>query len=168
MKLLNVSALAIAVLGLQLTTATPAAAGNGENTSAVSAVVSVYAVSFVAASPVLLVAAGAKKVGDASRRDTPARDKAAPLPPMAVQKVEAQADGGYHVALQRPDAPDQNALLNWPARADNPAAQLKVGDMLAFTPTAQAAGWMVTAADGATLAFLPTPQAASGQLSEQW
>ncbi|WP_313275338.1 hypothetical protein [Stenotrophomonas sp.] len=168
MHLLSKSALALAVLGMHVSAVLPAQAGNltGNQQSAVSAVVSVYAISFIAVSPVLLVAGGSKAVGESTRREKPA--KAAALPPMAVQAVERRPDGGYHVALQRPEAPEQNALVNWPARPDNPAAQLKVGDVLTFAPTDAGAGWMVQADDGAALAFLPTPEAAATQASERW
>jgi D-serine deaminase-like pyridoxal phosphate-dependent protein len=168
MHLLSKSALALAVLGMNLATVLPAQAGNltGKQQSAVSAVVSVYAISFIAVSPVLLVAGGSKAVGNSTHREKPA--KAAALPPMAVQAVERQPDGGYHVALQRPEAPEQNALVDWPARPDNPAARLKVGDVLNFAPTDVGAGWTVHAEDGAALAFLPTPEAAATQASERW
>lgn len=170
MKLLNTSILAMAMFGLNLAAVTPvhAAKHNGHQTSAISAVVSVYGLSFLAVSPVLLVADGSKAVGDASRRDTPKAGKAAALPPMEVQAIDRQPDGGYHVALQRAEAPEQRALVNWPARPDNPAATLQVGDVLNFAPTDAGAGWMVHAADGAALAFLPTPDAAAVQSSERW
>lgn len=158
------------MFGLNLAAVAPVHAGNrsGNPTSAVSAVVSVYGISFLAVSPVLLVAGSSKAVGDASRRDMPKAGKAAALPPMEVQAIDRQPDGGYHVALQRAEAPEQRALVNWPARPDNPAATLQVGDVLNFAPTEAGAGWMVHAADGQTLAFLPTPDAAVVQSSERW
>jgi len=164
------SRVSAALLALSALTAVPATAGNlkGNQASAVSAVISVYTVSFIAVSPVLLVAKGSQAARDSTQRTPRGTGKATPLPPMAVQKIDPQPDGGFHVALQRPDLPDATALIDWPARPDNPAAGLKVGDVLSFEPTAVGAGWTVTAGDGTALAFLPTPDAAAGQSSERW
>lgn len=164
------SLLCAGLLAVSVLTVLPASAGNlnGNQASGVSAVISVYTVSFIAASPVLLVAKGSQSVREGSKRTKPDTGKAVPLPPMAVQQIDRQPDGGFHVALQRPDAPDATALIDWPARADNPAATLKVGDVLHFEPTEVGAGWTVTAADGEALALLPTPDAAAGHSSERW
>ena len=58
--------------------------------------------------------------------------------------------------------------MEWPARADNPAAGVKVGDVLDFKPTPAGAGWTVANAGGAALAFLPTTTAAATSMSERF
>ena len=64
------------------------------------------------------------------------------------QLAERQADGAYQVALKNPEAPPVLAVVQWPARDDNPPQALKAGDVLAFTPTEAGAGWMVADAQG--------------------
>ena len=131
-------------------------------------VTSVVSVAVVTA-PIWLVSAGLSKAADGSaRRSRTAANKAQPLPPLTVQKIEPTGDGGVQIALQNPQAPDDLAVLAWPARADNPAAQVKVGDVLDFQPTPAGAGWTVAAADGTALAFLPTTNAATAQSSQRW
>jgi len=126
----------------------------------------------VVTAPVWLVSAGVSKASDASARRSRAakqeRRKAGPLPPLTVENVERTPDGGVQMVLQNPQAPDDLAVIAWPARADNPAAGVKVGDVLDFTPTAAGAGWMVADAAGAALAFLPTTDAAATTLSERF
>ena len=133
----------------------------------VTSVVSVVVVT----APVWLVSAGLSKAGDASARRSraakDARGKAGPLPPLTVEKVERTPDGGLEMALQNPQAPDEPAVIAWPAREDNPAAAVAVGDVLALTPTQGGAGWTVTTAEGTALAFLPI-DAAAAQPSARW
>lgn len=127
----------------------------------------------VITAPVWLSALGVSELHDASMPHNRAaraakKRKAGPLPPLTVERVAQQPDGAYRVDLKNPQAPDQPAVVEWPARADNPAAGVKVGDVLEFTPTAAGAGWMVANADGAALAFLPTTDAAATSMSERW
>jgi len=82
--------------------------------------------------------------------------------------VEHTPEGGIEMALQNPQAPDASAVMAWPARADNPAAGVKAGDVLDFTPTPAGAGWMVADAQGTALAFLPTNDAAATSMSERF
>lgn len=135
---------------------------------AVTSVVSLVVVT----APIWLTSAGIGKLHDASVHSGRGRlaraDKAGPLPPLTVERIQAQSDGGFQVALKNPEAPDELALLQWPARTDTAEAAVAVGDVLAFQPTPAGAGWTVTAADGVALAFLPTPGAAASNLSERW
>lgn len=93
--------------------------------------------------------------------------KAQPLPPLTVETVETKADGAVEVALRNPESPDV-AVIQWPARENNPGKTLKVGDVLDLTPTEAGAGWMVANAKGETLAFMPTADAAKNQMSEAY
>lgn len=127
----------------------------------------------VITAPVWLVSAGLSKASDGSARRSRARaeaKKAAPLPPLTVEKVERTAEGGVQLALQNPQAPNEPAVLAWPARTDNPAETVKVGDVLDLTPSPGGAGWTVANAEGTALAFLPAEAAAaqSNQSSERW
>jgi hypothetical protein len=135
---------------------------------AVTSVVSLVVVT----APIWLTSAGIGKLHDGSVQRSRARvaraERAGPLPPLTVERIEPQADGGFQVALKNPDAPDDLALLQWPARSDTSAPAVAVGDVLAFEPTPAGAGWTVTAVDGAALAFLPTTDAAASNLSERW
>ncbi len=67
----------------------------------------------VVTAPVWLVSAGLSKASDASARRSraakDARDKAGPLPPLTVEKVEHTPEGGIEMALQNPQAPDDLA-----------------------------------------------------------
>jgi len=93
--------------------------------------------------------------------------KAQPLPPLTVETVETKADGAVEVALRNPESPEL-AVIQWPAREDNPGETLKVGDVLDLTPTEAGAGWMVANAKGEKLAFMPTADAAKNQMSEAY
>lgn len=131
----------------------------------VTSVVSVVVVT----APIWLLSAGVSKASDGSARRSRAAKarKAQPLPPLTVETVEPTDDGAVQVALKNPQAPDELAVLRWPAQTDSPLAGVGVGDVLAFTPTPGGAGWNVANAQGATLAFLPTdPDAA--QPSARW
>ena len=143
----------------------------GINHPVTSSVIVTSVVSVVVTAPVWLVSAGLSKAGDASARRSraakDARGKAGPLPPLTVEKVEHTLDGGIEMALQNPQAPDEPAVIAWPAREDNPAAAVAVGDVLALTPTQGGAGWTVTTAEGTALAFLPI-DAAAAQPSARW
>lgn len=161
--------LAIAVCATSLPAPAQVVGINHPVTSSVI-VTSVVSVVVVTA-PVWLVSAGLSKAGDASARRSraakDARGKAGPLPPLTVEKVERTPDGGIEMALQNPQAPDEPAVIAWPAREDNPAAAVAVGDVLALTPTQGGAGWTVTTAEGTALAFLPI-DAAAAQPSARW
>lgn len=145
----------------------------GQKASSVVMLGSFMSVAVITA-PIWLTVAGFQESGKGSERRTAAKGagtgagKAGPLPPLTVEKVERQADGAYQVALKNPEAPTDLAVVQWPARDDNPAQALKVGDVLAFTPTEAGAGWMVADAKGTTLAFMPTTDAVAGNLSERW
>lgn len=172
MKRFSILAVALSVA----IAAPPAHAQNftpGQKASSVVMLGSFISVAVITA-PIWLTAAGFKESGKGSERRTAAKatgtgnGKAGPLPPLTVEKVERQADGGYQVALKNPQSPDDLAVVQWPARDENPAQALKVGDVLDFTPTEAGAGWMVADAQGATLAFMPTTDAAANNLSERW
>ena len=112
--------------------------------------------------------AGSEKLsesGNGKGKDKAA--KAQPLPPLTVETVETKADGAVEVALRNPESPDL-AVIQWPARENNPGKTLKVGDVLDLTPTEAGAGWMVANAQGETLAFMPTANAAKTQMSEAY
>lgn len=171
----RISHLAVAPL-LALALSTPSAPAQAQMYSkhpvASSVLITSVASLAVVTAPIWLTSAGLGKLHDGSARRSrvahAARTKAGPLPPLTVERVEQQADGGYQVALQNPQAPDDLAVLQWPARPDNAVAEMKVGDVLAFNPTPAGAGWTVAAADGTALAFLPTADAASSNLSERF
>lgn len=95
------------------------------------------------------------------------KTKAGPLPPLTVEKVEPLAGGQVDVTLKHPDSPEV-AVVQWPARENNPADALKVGDVLDLTPTPAGSGWMVAKDGGEALAFLPTEGAAKNQMRERW
>ncbi|WP_282295720.1 hypothetical protein [Stenotrophomonas sp. PS02289] len=94
--------------------------------------------------------------------------KAGKLPPLTVEKVDTKADGAVEVALKNPESPEDLAVIQWPARENNPGKTLKVGDVLALTPTEAGAGWLVANAQGETLAFMPTADAVKNQMSEAY
>lgn len=158
-----------------MATGLPAAAQNFAHASPVtSSVVATSVVSLaVITAPVWLSALGVSELHDASMPHNRAaraakKKKAGALPPLTVERVAQQPDGGYRVDLKNPQAPDELAVVEWPARADNPAAGVKVGDVLDFKPTPAGAGWTVANANGAALAFLPTADAAATSMSERW
>ncbi len=158
-----------------LATSLPAGAQNLSNASPVtSSVLTTSVVSLaVVTAPVWLSALGVSQLHDASMPHNRAvraakRQKAGPLPPLTVERVTHQPDGSYEVELKNPQAPDAPAVVAWPARADNPAAGVKAGDVLDFTPTPAGAGWMVADAQGTALAFLPTNDAATTSMSERF
>ncbi|MEG2806172.1 hypothetical protein [Stenotrophomonas sp.] len=135
-----------------------------------SVIVTSMASAVVITAPIWLLSAGVSKASDGSARRSRARaeaKKAGPLPPLTVEKVERTAEGGVQIALQNPQAPDEPAVLAWPAPAQSPVDTVKVGDVLAFTPTPGGAGWNVANAEGITLAFLPTDPD-SAQPSTRW
>jgi hypothetical protein len=165
------SALALALLAASL----PASAQKfGHASPVTSSVLTTSVVSLaVITAPVWLSALGVSELHDASMPHNRAaraakRQKAGPMPPLTVERIAPQPDGSYEVELKNPQAPDAPAVVAWPARADNPAAGVKVGDVLDFTPTPAGAGWMVADADGTALAFLPTQDAAATSMSERW
>lgn len=96
------------------------------------------------------------------------RVPATPLPEMEVKEVTPLPDGGRRVQLQVPDQEDQTATLEWPARADDPAAGFVVGQTVAFVPTPAGAGWNVHDAAGRQLAYVPTAYAAADSTSATW
>jgi len=164
------SLLAVALLAPAL----PASAQDLSRASPVtSSVLATSVVSLaVITAPVWLSALGVSELHDASmphnRAARAAAKKAGPLPPLTVERVAQQPDGAYRVDLRNPEAPDELAVVEWPARADNPAAGVKVGDVLDFKPTPAGAGWTVANAGGAALAFLPTTTAAATSMSERF
>jgi hypothetical protein len=164
------SLLAVALLASGL----PASAQDLSRASPVtSSVLATSVVSLaVITAPVWLSALGVSELRDASmphnRAARAAAKKAGPLPPLTVERVAQQPDGGYRVDLRNPEAPQDLAVVEWPARADNPAASVKVGDVLDFKPTPAGAGWTVANANGAALAFLPTTTAAATSMSERF
>jgi len=155
-------------------TALPATAQNLSHASPVtSSVLTTSVVSLaVITAPVWLSALGVSELHDASmphnRMARAEAKKAGPLPPLTVARVAHQADGSYRVDLKNPHAPDELAVVEWPARADNPAAGVKTGDVLDFIPTPAGAGWTVANAHGTALAFLPTTGAAAASMSERF
>lgn len=90
------------------------------------------------------------------------------LPPMRVRQIEHTADGGRALHLQDPDNPDNQALLQWPARSDDPTAGFAADQLIAFQPSAQDTGWLLhdAASDGPALAFVPRIDAAASQHSQ--
>lgn len=171
-KTFALSVLAVALLAPAL----PASAQDLSRASPVtSSVLATSVVSLaVITAPVWLSALGVSELHDASmphnRAARAAAKKAGPLPPLTVERVAQQPDGAYRVDLRNPEAPDELAVVEWPARADNPAAGVKAGDVLDFKPTPAGAGWTVANANanGAALAFLPTTTAAATRMSERF
>lgn len=169
----------ILAVALSVATAIPHAGAQNFTPSQQSvsyAAISAYVSIAVVTAPIWLTAAGFHASSKGSERRGAAKDKGAgaadakagPLPPLTVEKVERQADGAYQVALKNPDAPTDLAVVQWPARENNPAQALTVGDVLDFKPTEAGAGWMVADAQGTALAFLPTTDAAASNTSERW
>lgn len=108
----------------------------------------------------------AEDMGKARQKKGEAR-KAEPMPPLTVEKVEARPDGAVDVTLRNPNSPDL-AVVQWPARENNPGTTIKVGDVLDLTPSKAGSGWVVANKEGAALAFMPTPDAAENQMSEAY
>lgn len=175
MKKMSITALALAValsaqpVGAQHFTPSQASVSYG--------IIGVGMSLVVLTAPVWMTAAGVQKAhaGSEARReakaDAKAKAKAAkagPLPPLTVTGVTPLDGGGFEVALQNPQEPDAPAVVQWPAAAGQGEAQIAVGDVLDFTPTAAGAGWTVQAADGTALAYLPTEDAAADAVSERW
>ncbi|WP_312326798.1 hypothetical protein [Stenotrophomonas sp.] len=168
----------ILAMALALAVAAPAAAEpefTASETASSVAVLGSYASVVVITAPIWLTVAGFKASAEGSERRSAAKregagkqGKAGPLPPLTVEKVEQQPDGGCKVSLKNPEAPDDLAVVQWPARADTATPAVKQGDVLAFTPTETGAGWMVADAKGTALAFMPTTDAAASNLSERW
>lgn len=124
---------------------------------------------YVITSPIWLTSAGYMSLIGASSGSGGGGNiagRAGPLPPLTVAKVDTLADGVIEVALKNPDLPEDLAVVQWPVRDDNPAKDLKVGDVLDFTPTEVGAGWTVANARGEMLAFMPTQDAAKHHMSE--
>lgn len=142
-------------------------------TSALSALVTTSALAWVVVSPALGVSAAADSIrsdGDVDEAGDGAvdRTKAGPRPPLKVTGVDPQANGDIHVAVEVVGQPGQHGVLNWPAREDNPAEALRAGDVLAFTPSDEGAGWFVGGEDGQSLTFLPAERARQGATSARW
>ncbi|PTS77739.1 hypothetical protein DBR33_02780 [Stenotrophomonas sp. HMWF022] len=80
--------------------------------------------------------------------------------------VTQQPNGDYHVAVEVLDQPEANGVMTWPARPDNPAAALRIGDSLTLAPTPAGAGWVLHDKEGDALAFVPTPDASHDLMQE--
>jgi hypothetical protein len=146
---------------------------NRTQQSAVSAFVTSATLSWVVASPALGISGAARSIrgnGNVDETDEAAvgRNKAGPRPPLKVTGVDPQANGDIHVAVEVAGQPGQHGVLNWPARADNPAKALHAGDVLEFTPSDEGAGWFVRDEGGQSLAFLPTEPALQSVMSTPW
>lgn len=163
-----------AALTMVMASSPVAAQDSTEQSVSYGMVGSVLSVAVITA-PIWLTVAGFEGSAKGSERRNKGKHeggkagtKAGPLPPLTVEKVEQQPDGGCKVSLKNPEAPDDLAVVQWPARADTAAPAVKQGDVLAFTPTETGSGWMVADAKGTALAFMPTTDAAASNLSERW
>lgn len=85
-----------------------------------------------------------------------------------MERVARQPDGGYRADLRNPQAPQDLAVVEWPASAGNRAVGVKVGDVLDVTPAPADAGWTVANANGAALGLLPTTTATATGMSERF
>ncbi len=128
----------------------------------------------VVTAPVWLTFNASDKMLDGSKKDGADKGKAAkgttkagPMPPLTVEKVEPQAGGQVDVTLKHPESAER-AVVQWPARENNPGRTLQAGDVLDLTPTAVGSGWMVAKEGGEAMAFLPTEGAVQNQMSERW
>jgi hypothetical protein len=175
MKRITMVAVALSVV----VASTPVSAGEFHNASpqdklsSYAMIGSVMSLVVITA-PVWLTFNASDKMLDASNKDgtgkgkaTKGTTKAGPMPPLTVEKVEPQANGQVDVTLKHPDSADR-AVVQWPARENNPANTLQVWDVLDLTPTAVGSGWMVAKGGGEALAFLPTEGAVQNQMSERW
>ncbi|WP_367344922.1 hypothetical protein [Stenotrophomonas bentonitica] len=163
-----------AALTMVMASSPVAAQDSTERSVSYGMVGSVLSVAVITA-PIWLTVAGFKASAEGSERRSAAKregagkqGKAGPLPPLTVEKVEQQPDGGCKVSLKNPEAPNDLAVVQWPARADTATPAVKQGDVLAFTPTETGSGWMVADTKGTALAFMPTTDAAASNLSERW
>jgi hypothetical protein len=164
------------LLGLTLLPAGPASAGMDRlilTPSQASVLVTGASVVMVVSGPAYAAVVGARSASRASgraldRASADAGDKQASLPPMRVRQIEHTADGGRALHLQDPQNPDNLALLQWPARADDPTAGFAVDQLIAFQPSAEDTGWLLhdAAGNGPALAFVPAIEAASSQHSQ--
>ncbi|KRG44302.1 hypothetical protein ARC78_05805 [Stenotrophomonas pictorum JCM 9942] len=145
--------------------ASPAQAGDDMTGSQASVLITGVSAMMVVSGPLYLSVTGVRSVADLSKASSKPhegkrRTSAGPLPDMQVKDIAQTADGGRSVSLQDPANPENTALLQWPQRQDNPAANFVPGQTVAFTPSPQGAGWMLRAEDGAVLTFVPTIEAA--------
>ncbi|MCS3746945.1 hypothetical protein FHY18_002541 [Xanthomonas arboricola] len=99
-----------------------------------------------------------------SRRET----RAHKLPAMRVEAVDTLPEGARQVRLQDPQQAETTAVLQWPARQDDPAAGFHVGEVVTFQPSPAGSGWTVHAPQGQALAFLPTGDAVVNSSSRVW
>lgn len=127
----------------------------------------------VVSGPFYAAYVGARSASQASgraldRSSAEAGDKTAALPPMRVRLIEDTAQGGRAVHLQDPQNPENQALVQWPARNDDPAAGFSVDQLIAFQPSPEDTGWLLrdAAGDGPALAFVPGIEAAANQHSQ--
>ena len=146
---------------------------NRTQQSAVSVFVTSATLSWVVASPALGISGVAGSIRGGENVDETddvavGRNKAGPRPPLKVTGVEPQANGDIHIAVEVVGEPGQHGVLNWPARADNPAKALHAGNILAFAPSDGGAGWLVRDEGGQLLAFLPTESALQNVMSTPW
>jgi len=146
---------------------------NRTQQSAISVFVTTAAISWVAVSPALGVSAAFRSVRgdddvDEADEGYVDRTKAGPRPPLKVTGVDSQANGDIHVAVEVVGQPGQHGVLNWPARAGNPAETLRTGDVLAFKPSDEGSGWFLNDQGGQPLAFLPTESAQQSVMSTLW
>ena len=164
------------LLGLTLLPAGPASAGMGRlilTPSQASVLVTGVSAVMVVSGPFYAAYVGARSASQASgrvldRSSADAGDKTAALPPMRVQLIEDTAEGGRAVHLQDPGNPENRALVQWPARRDDPAAGFAVDQLIAFQPSPEDTGWLLrdAAGDGPALAFVPGIEAAANQHSQ--
>lgn len=152
----------IALVGVLSTS--PVSAHAGEDMSPGER--SILSAALVVAVPSILLS---HSVGGVLQTAGPRQDtRAGPLPPMRVEAVEQDDDGGREVRLQDPDVIEHRAVLRWPARDDDPTAGFIVGARVTFVPTPAGSGWTLHSEAGEALAFVPTETAAADNLSQAW
>lgn len=164
------------LLGLALLPAVTAQAGMDRlslTPSQASVLVTGVSAVMVVSGPFYAAYVGARSASQASGRalDRSSADggvKTAALPPMRVRLIEDTADGGRAVHLQDPENPDNQALVQWPARNDDPAAGFTLDQLIAFQPSTEDTGWLLhdAAGSGPALAFVPGIEAAANQHSQ--